>query len=105
MPVQQHNAGALFYRYILLNICITICQAVRIQIGLVADKENASPLGGTFADFGDEREGKVFGNSSHISGTPINFGTGMGDAHGLKKQGLTELVPDVSVIAPVGIGW
>jgi len=28
----------------------------------------------------------------------------MGDAHGLKEQSLPELVPDISVIAPVGIG-
>ena len=28
----------------------------------------------------------------------------MGDAHGLKEQGLPELVADISVIAPVGVG-
>ena len=28
----------------------------------------------------------------------------MGDAHGLKEQGLPVLVPDISVLAPVGIG-
>jgi len=28
----------------------------------------------------------------------------MGDAHRLKEQSLPELVPDISVIAPVGIG-
>jgi hypothetical protein len=28
----------------------------------------------------------------------------MGDAHGLKEQGLPELVPDILVITPVGVG-
>ncbi len=104
MPVQEHHAGALSCGYILLNICITIRLAVRIQIGLAADEENTFSLGGTFAYFGDERKGKVIGDSAGLSCTPVKPGSGMGDVQCLKEQGLLEFVADVLIIAPVGIG-